>query len=461
MPQKKHTIAFRTLGCKLNQCETAQMEKLARDAGFMSVSWHGHADVRVLNSCTVTAKTDRECRHEARRAKRNDPQSFLMMVGCYAQASPEAAAAVEGVDLVLGNPDKLNLGMYLSRAFVEKPVRATAVGEPPIIVTPYPKTRIFPALPIHHFGGYTRAFLEVQTGCDAHCSYCIIPKTRGPSCSMRLEEAVEQVRILKDAGYREVVLTGIHLGMWGRDTGEGTLADLLAALTALPDGPRIRVSSTEPMEIDERVLAVMKAAGTRVSPHFHVPLQSGSNAVLRRMNRLYTAEAYVKQVESIREAFPEAAIGADVIVGFPGETDSDFEESLYVVQTGPLTYVHVFAYSDRPGTVASALPDKVPPETIAERSKILRAAGSEKRRRFMNRFAGRYMEALVLARRDTAGRLEGLTGNYMQVLFEGSDALMNTHVEVLLERLDGDDIWHGRVMSPRAAEISSGSYGGR
>jgi threonylcarbamoyladenosine tRNA methylthiotransferase MtaB len=433
------------------------MEEMARNAGFMPVPWNGHADVRVLNSCTVTAKTDRECRHEARRAKRNDPRSFLVIAGCYAQISSEAAAAVEGVDLVLGNPDKLDLVTHLSRHFSARgPTQSSTIARPPVSVTPYPQSRSFPALPIHHFGGYTRAFLEVQTGCNAHCSYCVIPQARGPSCSMRLDEVVEQIRILGAAGYREVVLTGIHLGMWGRDTGEGTLADLLAALTAIPNGPRIRVSSTEPMEIDDGVLEVMKAAGMRVAHHFHVPLQSGSNAVLRRMNRPYTVEAYVERVECMRGAFPDAAIGADVIVGFPGETDAEFRESLRVVETGALTYVHVFAYSDRPGTVASALPGKVSPEVIAERSEALRAAGAEKKRRFMSRYAGRRVEALVLGRRDAAGRLEGLTGNYMRVLFEGPDVLMNTYVELLLDRLDGDDVWGGRIASSPAVEIRSG-----
>ncbi len=448
------TIAFRTLGCKLNQCETAQMEEQVREAGFAVVPWSARADIRVFNSCTVTAKSDRECRHEVRRAKRNNPGSFMILTGCFAHVSPLAAAAVEGVDLVLGNPDKLDLVAHIREVtglWAARPPAATSgpePGRPRVSVSAYEDPRRFPATLIHHFPGYTRAFLEVQTGCNARCSYCVIPDARGPSCSMALVDAVEQVCVLAGEGYREVVLTGIHLGMWGRDTGEGTLADLLAALTALPEGPRLRLSSTEPMELDDRVLAVVQAAGSRVAHHFHVPLQSGSDEVLRRMNRPYRAGRYVERVEAIRAAFPDAAIGADVIVGFPGESDKDFAASLSLVESSPLTYVHVFAYSDRPGTVASGMMPKVMPETIAARSEALRALGRRKRRAFMSRFAGNEVEALVLGRRDRAGRLEALTGNYMEVHFQGPDAIMNTYVRLVLDELDDDDRWSARPTVP-------------
>lgn len=444
------TITFRTLGCKLNQCETAQMEEQVRNAGFTVVPWSAQADFRVLNSCTVTAKSDRECRHEVRRAKRRDPGSFMILAGCFAHVSPEAAAAVEGVDLVLGNPDKLDLAAHLEAAAL----RTRAAGDPThpsVSVSPYEYPRRFPVALIRHFPGYTRAFLEVQTGCDARCSYCVIPDARGPSCSMPLADVVGQVRILARAGYREVVLTGIHLGMWGRDTGEGTLADLLAALTTLPDGPRLRLSSIEPMELDDGVLSVLQAAGPRVAHHFHVPLQSGSDKVLERMKRPYSAHEYVARVQAIRAVFPDAAIGADVIVGFPGESDDDFAASFSLVETSPVNYLHVFAYSDRPGTAASDMAPKVPPETVAARSAALRALGRKKRREFLQGFAGSEVEALVLGRRDRSGKLEALTGNYMEVHFEGPDAIMNTYVRLVLDELDEEDKWCGRPAGSPAA----------
>ena len=453
------TITFRTLGCKLNQCETAQMEEQVRNAGFTVVPWGAQADFRVLNSCTVTAKSDRECRHEVRRAKRRDPGSFMILAGCFAHVSPEAAAAVEGVDLVLGNPDKLDLAAHLEAAAL----RTRAAGDPThpsVSVSPYEYPRRFLLLSFA-----TSRDTRALGGADRlrrTCSYCVIPDARGPSCSMPLADVVGQVRILARAGYREVVLTGIHLGMWGRDTGEGTLADLLAALTTLPDGPRLRLSSIEPMELDDGVLSVLQAAGPRVAHHFHVPLQSGSDKVLERMKRPYSAHEYVARVQAIRAVFPDAAIGADVIVGFPGESDDDFAASFSLVETSPVNYLHVFAYSDRPGTAASDMAPKVSPEKVAARSAALRALGRKKRREFLQGFAGSEVEALVLGRRDRSGKLEALTGNYMEVHFEGPDAIMNTYVRLVLDELDEEDKWRaGGSPTPRGRSDECGcSYSG-
>ena len=291
------TVAFRTLGCKLNQCETAQMEEALVARGYRVVAWEEPATVKVLNTCTVTAKTDRSCRHEARRAKRRDPLSRVVVTGCFAQVAAEQVAAIPEVDLVLGNLDKHRLGDHLDRLLVPSPPGVSAGRDRRVAptVTAYDGSRVFEGEFIHHFAGYTRAFLKVQNGCDACCSYCIIPAARGPSRSMPLADVLHQVRLLGEQGYREVVLTGIHLGAWGRDTGEGSLADLLAGLLETRDVERYRLSSTEPMEVDDRVLAVMRRGGDRFADHFHVPLQSGSDAVLRQMNRPYDAAAVCAQ----------------------------------------------------------------------------------------------------------------------------------------------------------------------
>ena len=246
-------------------------------------------------------------------------------------------------------------------------------------------------------------------------------------------------------GFREVVLTGIHLGAWGRDTGEGSLADLLAALTGFHETLRFRLSSTEPMEVDDRVLQVIEAGGERFAHHLHVPLQSGSDTVLRRMNRPYRSEAYLQRAQAIRGAFPDAAIGADVIVGFPGETDEEFAQTLALVERAPLTYLHVFGYSDRPGTRASAMKDKVPPEVIAVRSGHLRSLGARKDREFQDRFQGTVLKVLMLKERAADGRLVGLTGNYLEVLVEGGDELKNSFVRVRALRRGGDGRWEGMV----------------
>lgn len=426
------------------------MEERVQAAGHLVVPWSQPADVRVINSCTVTGKSDRECRHEARRAKRRDPSTRVILTGCYAQVSPEAAAAVAGVDLVLGNREKLDLPLHLAALTNPHPV--------PTLAAPYDDSACFRTDLIHHLSGYTRAFLKVQTGCDSRCSYCVIPLARGPARSMPLAEVLRQARILAAEGYRELVLTGIHLGQWGRDTGEGGLARLLAALLALGDGPRLRLSSTEPMEVTDEVLGVVARAGSRVAHHFHVPLQSGSDRVLRMMNRPYRAAGYAERVNAIRRRFPDAAIGADVIVGFPGETSDDFRQTMALVESLPLTYLHVFAYSDRRGTPASAMESKVQPEAIAQRSEELRRLGTGKKMRFLAELRGQTLEVLVLQRRAEDGLLEGLSGNYVRVHFSGSDQLMNRYVSVSLVELQEAGVWLARpALGPAAGEPPPGA----
>jgi threonylcarbamoyladenosine tRNA methylthiotransferase MtaB len=423
----------------------------------------------VLNTCTVTAKTDRECRREVSRAKRRDPTSRMAVTGCYAQVAPDRVAAIPGVELVLGNLDKLALADHLDRMLNSPPdgcVARTQVTSYETACPPSPEGRpagsvaqpIAANTPgagstlrfegdfITHFTGYTRAFLKVQNGCDAGCSYCVIPAARGPSRSMRLADVQEQLRLLGGEGFAEVVLTGIHLGAWGRDTGEGQLADLLSGVLAVEEVPRFRLSSTEPMEIDDRVLTIMKAAGPRFAEHFHVPLQSGSDTVLRRMNRPYRREQYVERVRAIRDAFAEAAIGADVIVGFPGETEEEFAETMDLVDSLPLTYLHVFAYSDRPATRASAMPDKVRPEQTKVRSGRLRDLGKAKKQAFEERFQGGVLTALLLRQRADDGRIVGLTGNYLEVLVAGGDELMNLYGPVRVMEPAGEGRWSGALV---------------
>src|SRR5665648_912062 len=347
------TVAFHTLGCKLNQCETAQMEEALLNQGFRVVPWNQTAAVRVLNTCTVTSKTDRECRRLIRRAKREDPSSRMVVTGCYAQVAPERVAAIPEVDLVLGNTDKLRLAEHL---------------------------------------------------------------------------------------------TDLHVGAWGRDLGTGdTLADLLTQLPSVESVSRFRLSSIEPMELDEGVLHAISEAGRRYADHFHLPLQSGSDNVLRRMNRPYMAADYLARVRQVRSAFPEAALGADVIVGFPGETEEEFEETCTLVANSPLTYLHVFAYSDRPGTRASAMKGKVGPEVIRERSHRLRELGDQKNRVFQEAFRGRVLEALVLQSQGEDGRLVALTGNYLRVSVPGDRHMINRLVPVKLLEPSGEG-WTGKIV---------------
>jgi threonylcarbamoyladenosine tRNA methylthiotransferase MtaB len=431
------SVAFRTVGCRLNQCETAQMQEALAKAGFRLVDWDEPAQVRVVNTCTVTAKSDRSCRHEIYAAKRLDPDCVLAVTGCFAQVAPESVAALPGVDLVLGNPDKQSLAAHLATA-----LRARATGDSPsaVSVSPYPDGAEFETGSFAHFHGRTRAFLKIQTGCDCHCTYCIVPQARGPARSMYEADVRGQVELLTTQGYREIVLTGIDLGSWGTDTGEGRLAGLLERLLRdLPGIGRLRLSSVEPLELDEALLEVVQHAGDRMARHFHLPLQSGSDTVLARMGRPYSAAQYLQVARRLASRLPDAAIGADIIVGFPGETDSEYEETLQLVRDSPLTYLHVFGYSDRAGTVAAAMQPKIHPEVIKQRSERLRSLGASKKHAFRGRLAGSEQRVLVLEETADDGRLVGLTGNYTEVVVQNDQSLVNRFVRARLDlpRADG------------------------
>ncbi len=441
-------VAFRTIGCKLNQCETAQMQESLSVSGYELVEWERPADIRVINTCTVTAKSDRTCRHEIRLARRLDPGCTVVVTGCYAQVDPEAVAAIPGVGLVLGNIDKLRLGRFLDEHLAAaraepSPIFAGGASIAPasVSVSPYAGHPGFEGEFFTHFYGYTRAFLKIQTGCDSRCAYCVIPLARGPARSMPKASVLEQVRLLAARDHREVVLAGIDLGSWGKDSGEGTLADLVALLVECGDVPRYRLSSIEPMGLDNALLDVMEQAGDRVARHLHLPLQSGSDTVLRRMSRPYTACDYLDVLSGLVSRFPDAAVGADVIVGFPGETDQEYEETFSLVEHAPLTYLHVFSYSDRPGTRALAMRPKVHPEEIHERSVRLRELGERKNALFRLKLAGTEQRALVLKERTAEGLLVALTGNYQEVLFEGDDILMNRFLWMSMSRPLSDGRW--------------------
>ncbi len=440
------------------------MQEALVAAGFRLVDWEQPADVRVVNTCTVTAKSDRTCRHEIHSAKRLDQNCLLVVTGCLAQVSPESVAELPGVDLVLGNPDKRGLAAHLA-AFV---AGADPAGAPRVAVSAYPEQREFEADTLAHFHGRTRAFLKVQNGCDNQCTYCIVPLARGPARSMPKTAVLEQVRLLAAQGYREIVLTGIDLGSWGKDlSGEADLAGLLTTLLSddpfpapgaarggadptLPLPLRLRLSSVEPLEVTDALLEVVQQAGDRVARHFHLPLQSGCDSVLARMGRPYRAARYLEATGAIARRLPDAAIGADVIVGFPGETDAQFEETLTLVEHSPLTYLHVFAYSDRPGTAAATMLPKISPEVIKQRSERLRLLGADKRDAFRGRLVGSEQTALVLEERAGDGWLVGLTGNYMEVLVPEDEGPKNEFVRVTLQRPLADGRWIVTLRAPEA-----------
>lgn len=426
------TVAFATLGCRLNQVDTQEMQARLEARGFETVPFEARADVVVVNSCTVTARADCSDRQMVRRAAREHPGARVVVTGCWAQTNPTAAVAT-GADLVVGNGDKDRI------ADLVESLLADASRAPRIAVSDIAHAGVMPDAPLAKTPGRSRAFLKVQEGCQHRCAFCIVPLARGASRSQAPAVVVDRVRRLVEAGHPEVVLTGVDLGHYGADLApRTTLAALLRDLEPIPGLRWVRLSSILPAYFTPELTDVVTTSAV-VAPHFHVPLQSGSERVLRGMRRPYSVRMYRDVVESLAARVPGAGIGADVIVGFPGETAADFDATARLVDELPLSYLHVFAYSDRPGTEAAKRPGRVDPRTIADRSATLRARSAAKARAFRAELVGRTVEALVLETRDRGtGGLVGLTGSYVEVAFDGADSLMRRLVRVRVSDAGGE-----------------------
>ncbi|MGD8627921.1 MAG: MiaB/RimO family radical SAM methylthiotransferase [bacterium] len=428
-PQTK-SAAFITVGCKLNQFETEQMRELLEGEGYSSCPADQAADVFVINTCTVTSKSDYRSRQAVRRAVRSNPGALVVVTGCYAQVAPEDLARIEGVDLVLGNAEKEKILDFIAGHGANSPaveVKVTPAAELPALRT---GTRL------KGFGRYTRAFVKIQDGCDNRCTYCAVPGARGRSRSKHAGEISSELEVLAREGFREVVLTGVHLGSYGKDLacdagregpadlasddgrqGSADLAGLLRKISEVPGIDRIRLSSVEPTDFTDELLETMADPAIRIAPHVHVPLQSGDDGVLKRMARPYDRERYRALIERIDAGLPRCGIGADVMVGFPGEDDRAFRNTYDLIESLPITYLHVFSYSPRPGTPAAEMEAQVEPEVKKERSRILRRLGREKSLRFRRSLLGRKLRTLVLEATD-GGRQTGLSGNYVKTYFE-------------------------------------------
>jgi len=423
-------LAVVTVGCKANFAETAGIASRAVRAGFELVPDAGPADVLIVNSCTVTHRADRDSRAIARRLRRRNPRAVLVMTGCYAQTSPDDRDVLPEVDhwIGAGDPDALTR-LLLSLAGGTEPPAA----EPSRTV-------------ISRLLGHTRTFLKIQDGCDAVCAYCIVPKARGRGRSEALEDVVESARRAERDGAREIVLTGIHAGRYGADRGETDgLAALLEALLSATSLCRFRLGSVEPLEITPRLVDLLAGRG-RICPHLHVPMQSGSDAVLRRMRRPYTSGDYRERLQAIRSAVPGVRLGADVIAGFPGETGSDFDETLRRIGESPLSYLHAFPYSPREGTESAGWADDVPAAEKKRRVGLLREADDAMRRRYLEEQVGRTLA--VIAETETARsgvrEMKGTSENYIEVVFRGGGAASGDIVPVRILSVRGRKLG-GRV----------------
>ncbi len=415
------TFYVENFGCRATQADGAAIERQFRDLGFERSPNAPDAEVVVLNTCTVTASADQDARAAIRRIHRENPACKIVVTGCYAQRAPDEIAALPGVDRVIGNSHKHVLAEIATSARLPSnsnliPLSAlTSTSSDSIFVSDiFAHTELLAAPVFDSANARTRPNLKVQDGCNNRCSFCVIPSVRGQSRSLPLRRVLDEVNGLVEAGYREVVISGINLGRWGRDISGTRFEDLVCAILAETNLEKLRISSVEPMDWSDELIGLM-AGSDRIAKHAHVPMQSGSDQILRAMHRKYRPWHYREKIEKIRNAMPTAAIGADVMTGFPGETEAHFEETRRMIEELPFTYLHVFTYSSRPGTPSAGMNQQVPVEVARERNRILRELASEKKLTFMRSFIGKSLEAITLSEDVRIDSTEALTDNYIKL----------------------------------------------
>ena len=409
------TVAFYTLGCNVNQYETQALEQLFAGRGHTLVPFEGEADVYIINSCTVTAVSDKKSRQTVRQARKRAPGAVIALCGCYPQTHPEDIKELP-VDLAAGPGDRVRFVELVEQAWAERQEKVTALDDAM-------KRRVFEPLPAGGLEGRTRAMLKVEDGCVNFCTYCIIPYARGPVRSLPLASAAEQAGQLAAEGYKELVLTGIEISSWGRDLKDGTsLIDLVEAVCAAAPGCRVRLGSLEPRTVTE-AFCLRAAKLDNLCPHFHLSMQSGCDATLKRMNRKYDTARFYESVDLLRKHFDRPAVTTDMIVGFPGETEEEFAQSLEFIRRCAFAAMHIFPYSRRPGTPAAAMPGQVPKAVKEERAGRAAEIAAGMEQDYLSRFAGQTMEVLFEEERD--GLWRGHTTRYCEVRVRSGENLHN------------------------------------
>jgi len=437
-----------TLGCRVNQCESDSITVRLEQDGWHQKKSPGSADLVIVNTCAVTAKAAMQSRQAIRQERRRNPDARIVVTGCYAELEPETIHNATGEKEIVGHVHKFHI-----------PELITQHPEPGTLINPSAPSSVSPfsIAPVHLIPGSSRSrpVLKIQDGCNAFCSYCIVSHARGRSRSMPVGDVLENLRLLQETGYQEVVLSGIHLGCYGLDlTPPGTLHRLLEQIESDTGIPRLRLSSIEPKELTDEMIDLV-ARSPRFCRHFHIPLQSGDNDILRLMKRPYTAEHFFARVQKIRERIPDAAVGADVLIGFPGETEAAFENTLRLVETLPISYLHVFPFSPRAGTPAANMPNPVQPQTQKERARKMRQLGEAKRADFYRAAIHQRLEVLIEEKRDSeTGWLKGISSNYITTLVDGPDDLKNRLVSAIPEAVSDQGHLIGRL-SQELDEISS------
>ena len=435
---KRYSII--TLGCKVNQHESEVIAQHLKASGWSCSNKNENADLFLINTCTVTQSASMQSRQAVRRAIRTNPKARIIVTGCYAQIEPDEIKKIKGVHDIIGNDCKYKIPEIIASFDGEDRLCPESLSQ-----DIYDEFE-FKEIPADFFGNRTRPFLKIQDGCNAFCTYCIIPYARGRSRSMPVETVLKNIRQLKKAGYREVVISGIHLGCYGLDLLPKTsLSELIRDVSGLKIIDRVRLSSIEPVELTEDIIKLV-AESDNICRHFHIPLQSGDNLILNRMHRGYTRSFFSELIVNINKLIPDAAIGLDILPGFPGETDEAFENTYSLVKDLPVSYLHVFPFSPRKGTQAYSYTDKVHTKVIRARCRKMRELGMDKKKEFYERFNGKTVEVLVENKRDRASNLlKGLTSNYIPVKISGNDDLKNRIVKILIKETKGSSPVYGVI----------------
>lgn len=432
MKKMSKSVAFYTLGCKLNFSETSTIGRALIEEGYQKVEFQEGADVYVINTCSVTDNADKKCKKIVQQALKHNADAYIAVIGCYAQLKPEEIIAIPGVNMVLGAGEKFNIGEHLqNRKKDEKEVRASEIKH------------VNSFKPAFSEGDRTRTFLKVQDGCDYFCAFCTIPLARGFSRSATIEETIAQAKEAVSAGAKEIVLTGVNIGDFGAKTDE-TFFDLVKELDELHGVERFRISSIEPNLITDEIIRFVSTS-KKFLPHFHIPLQSGSDKILKLMRRRYERELYKERVALIKSLMPGCAVGVDVIVGFPGETEDDFTDTYQFLNELDVSYLHVFTYSERPDTTAIRMKEVVPMQERNDRSKRLHILSDKKRRFFYEQHLGKTFKVLFEAEND-GGFMSGFTENYIKVQLPYDPLLVNEIIDFKITGINSEMIATGYVM---------------
>ena len=427
-------VAFTTLGCRTNQHDTAEMQVILKKEGYAIVDSSETADIYVINTCTVTARSDYSSRLAVKKSLAINENATVVFTGCYAQLNPEDSSKMEGLDIVLGNADKLKIAEVLKAKLKNDSLqKESSLAE--VYMSDIHADREFQTLPVTQFQGRTKAFIKVQTGCDESCSFCTVVRARGSSASDTRENILDNVRHAIDGGYKEITLTGINLGTWGMDFHlKETFSSLVEDIANLNGNFRVRLSSINPMEIDDHLIELI-SQHEKICPHLHIPLQSGDTEVLSKMKRNYNAKQYEHIVRRASEKISPLGLGADVIVGFPGESEVSFEHTRKLIEELPFSYLHVFSYSPRSGTEAHNFKNNIKNITKKERNLILNDLVKEKARQFYKSFIGKKVTVLVEERKQADGVLKGYSEHYIPVSIDAEGFLQNQLVSVLITEI--------------------------